>query len=73
MAILLDTKGPEIRTGVVDPSLNKLNLEKDKIIEVGTIMIASTPEYLACSYKSLPQTVKVGSMILVVDGSCPCR
>jgi len=70
VAVLLDTKGPEIRTGMVDPSLNKLNLEKDKVIEVGTDYDKPcTPEYLACSYKSLPQTVKVGSMILVADGS----
>jgi pyruvate kinase len=55
---------------VVDPSLNKLMLEKGKTIEVGTDYDRPcTPEYLACSYKSLPTTVKVGSMILVADGS----
>ena len=70
VAVLLDTKGPEIRTGMVDPSLNKLKLEKGKTIEVGTDYDKPcTPEYLACSYKSLPTTVKVGSMILVADGS----
>ena len=74
VAVLLDTKGPEIRTGMVDPSLNKLKLEKGKVIEVGTDYDKPcTPEYLACSYKSLPKTVKVGSMILVADGSLPCR
>ena len=36
----LDTKGPEIRTGMVDPSLNKLNLEKDKIMRSVRIMIS---------------------------------
>ena len=70
VAVLLDTKGPEIRTGMVEPSLNKLKLEKGKTIEVGTdYEKPCTPEYLACSYKSLPTTVKVGSMILVADGS----
>jgi pyruvate kinase len=70
VAVLLDTKGPEIRTGFVDPSLNKLQLTKDEIIEVGTDYDKHcTQEYLACSYKSLPKSVKVGSMILVADGS----
>ena len=55
---------------MVDPSLNKLMLEKGKTIEVGTDYDRPcTPEYLACSYKSLSTTVKVGSMILVADGS----
>ncbi len=70
VAVLLDTKGPEIRTGCVEPSLNKLKLVKDKIIEVGTdYEKPCTSEYLACSYKSLPKSVSVGSMILVADGS----
>ena len=70
VAVLLDTKGPEIRTGCVDPSLNKLKLVKDEIIEVGTDYDKPcTPTYLACSYKSLPKSVDVGSMILVADGS----
>lgn len=70
VAILLDTKGPEIRTGFIDPALNKLSLEKNAIIEVGTDYEKKcTPDYLACSYKSLPKSVQVGSMILVADGS----
>jgi pyruvate kinase len=66
----LDTKGPEIRTGFVDKSLGKLKLTKGNIIEVGTdYSRPCTPEYLACSYTSLPKSVKVGSKILVADGS----
>lgn len=66
----VDTKGPEIRTGKVDPSLGKLKLEKGNTIEVGTdYSRLCTPSYLACSYRSLPSTVKVGSRILVADGS----
>ena len=36
-AVMLDTKGPEIRTGSVDPSCGgKLNVTKGQTIEVGT-------------------------------------
>ena len=70
VAVMLDTKGPEIRTGCIDPSLNKLKLTKGELIEVGTDYDkACTPEYLACSYPSLPKSVQVGSPILVADGS----
>jgi len=70
-AVLLDTKGPEIRTGVVDPAHGpKLKFTKDATIEVGTdYSKPCTPDYLACSYKSLPKSVKVGGKILVADGS----
>ena len=70
VAVMLDTKGPEIRTGKVDPALGKLKLVRGEIIEIGTnFEKPCTPEYLACSYKSLPTTVKVGSRILCADGS----
>lgn len=54
----------------MDPSLGgKLKLTKGEMIEVGTDFTKPcTPSYLACSYKSLPKTVKVGSKILVADG-----
>ena len=68
---MLDTKGPEIRTGKLDPSLNgKLNLTRGELIEVGTDYARlGTTSYLPCSYKSLPVTVSPGSKILVADGS----
>lgn len=71
VGVMLDTKGPEIRTGVLDASCEgKLKLKKGDVIEVGTdYSKPCTPQYLACSYKSLPKSVKVGSKILVADGS----
>ena len=71
VGIMLDTKGPEIRTGVIDPSCGgKLKLVRGDLIEVGTDYDKlCTPQYLACSYKSLPKSVKVGSSMLVADGS----
>ena len=69
-AVMLDTKGPEIRTGVLDASCGgKLKLVKGQTIEVGTdYSRPCTPEYLACSYKSLPTSVQVGNKMLVADG-----
>mmetsp|Transcript_55601 Transcript_55601/g.97432 ORF Transcript_55601/g.97432 Transcript_55601/m.97432 type:complete len:502 (-) Transcript_55601:187-1692(-) len=71
VAVMLDTKGPEIRTGKVDPSLgDKVKFTKGDIIEVGTDYTQFvTSTYLACSYPSLPTSVKVGSKILVADGA----
>jgi pyruvate kinase len=68
---MLDTKGPEIRTGKLDPSCNgKLALKRGNTIEIGTdYERLGTPEYLACSYRSLAATVSVGAKMLVADGS----
>lgn len=66
-----DTKGPEIRTGKVDPNLgSKVKYVKGSVVEVGTDYARPcTADYLACSYMSLPRSVKVGGKILVADGS----
>lgn len=71
VAVMLDTKGPEIRTGFFTPEMNgKLKLTKNSIIEIGTdYERLGDTTYLACSYKALPTTVKVGSKMLVADGS----
>jgi len=71
VAVMLDTKGPEIRTGKVDPSLGgKVKYTKGDIVEVGTdLSVPCTPRHLSCSYASLPNSVKVGGRILVADGS----
>lgn len=70
IGVMLDTKGPEIRTGVVDPALGKLKFTKGDLIEVGTDYSRyCTNDYLACSYASLPKSVKIGSVMLVADGA----
>ncbi|CAE7615660.1 PYK, partial [Symbiodinium microadriaticum] len=71
VAVLLDTKGPEIRTGFLEAACNgKLVLKKGDLIELGTDYDRlGNPSYLACSYKSLATTVQVGSKVLVADGS----
>jgi pyruvate kinase len=68
---MVDIKGPGIRTGKLDPSVNgKLTLNKGDIIEIGTDYTRlGTKDYLACSYKSLPTSVFPGGRILIADGS----
>jgi pyruvate kinase len=67
---MLDTKGPEIRTGPVNRGGGKIQYVKDTIVKVTTDYEAENDETtIACSYKSLPKSVKVGSNILCADGS----
>lgn len=68
VALLLDTKGPEIRTGL---------LKEGKISLVAGQQLKITTDYdfkgdekcIACSYKKLPQSVLKGNVILIADGS----
>ena len=69
-SIMLDTKGPEIRTGPKNVNDDKVEYVKDSIITITTdYEVENTSDVLACSYKSLPTSVQVGSKILAADGS----
>lgn len=66
VAILMDTKGPEIRLGI---------LEKEPVyLEVGDRIILTTEEIkgnkerISVTYKQLPQDVREGNTILLADG-----
>ena len=67
---MLDTKGPEIRSGFFANGAKKIELTKGN-----TIVLTSDYSYLgdatklACSYSVLAQSVKPGQQILVADGS----
>ncbi|CAM9296416.1 unnamed protein product [Choristocarpus tenellus] len=71
VAVMLDTKGPEIRTGfLADKEVKKATLTKGQDLELTTDYdFLGDSNKIACSYKSLPTTVKPGSTILVADGS----
>lgn len=70
--IMLDTKGPEIRTGMlVDNKPIELLAGQDLIITTD-YSFEGTTEKIACSYKSLPDTVQVGSTMFIADGSLTC-
>ena len=67
VAILLDTKGPEIRTGeLVDHE--PVMLEKGSTVVVTTRNIQGTAECFSLDYLNLPNEVEKGSTILVDDG-----
>ncbi|KAG3120835.1 Pyruvate kinase [Phytophthora idaei] len=69
VAIMLDTKGPEIRTGFL-ANKDKVTIQKDSLIELTTdYEFLGDETKIACSYPQLPQSVKVGGSVLVADGS----
>lgn len=65
IAILLDTKGPEIRTGLVE---QPIELHKGNQLTLTTQEIIGTSSRISVSYQGLPQEVHPGSIILVDDG-----
>lgn len=68
-AIMLDTKGPEIRTGM-NKDGKSIKLVKGQTLELTTdYSFLGDSEKIACSYKSLPESVQVGGVIFVADGS----
>lgn len=66
VAILLDTKGPEIRTG--DFCEKKVTLEAGKPFVLTTEDIVGDNTRCSVSFKNLPNDVKKGDKILIDDG-----
>ena len=66
VAILLDTKGPEIRTGNFKDG--EAFLEEGKEYTLTTRDILGDENICTISYKELPQDVKKGDSILIDDG-----
>lgn len=66
VAILLDTKGPEIRTGVLKE--DSLELVQDEFITLTTEEIKGDKDRISITYENLPNDVEVGSTILIDDG-----
>jgi len=66
---MLDTKGPEIRTGFFADG-NKINLVKGQNLILTTdYTFKGNKDKLACSYPALASSVNPGQSILVADGS----
>jgi pyruvate kinase len=66
IGILLDTKGPEIRTG--DMATEKVNLEKGQDLIVSMDEVKGTNEKISVTYTGLAADVQPGSKILLDDG-----
>ncbi|GIO31367.1 MULTISPECIES: pyruvate kinase [Paenibacillus] len=66
VAILLDTKGPEIRTGKM--AVEPIELVQDEYITLTTEEILGDKDRISITYKDLPNDVEVGSTILIDDG-----
>lgn len=66
VAILLDTKGPEIRTGTFING--ECELEKDSIVYISMQEIEGTSERFSVTYDGLINDIEVGRKILLDDG-----
>ena len=64
---MLDTKGPEIRTGILEGG-QKVYLEEGSQFTLTTEQIEGNNTRCSQTYKDLPKDVKVGDTILIDDG-----
>lgn len=69
VALMLDTKGPEIRTGVLETGNEKVTIREGDIFTFVNDEIIGNETKTSISYKNLYEDVKVGSKILVDDGA----
>ncbi|MGN8689555.1 pyruvate kinase [Atopobiaceae bacterium HCP3S3_F7] len=67
VAIMLDTKGPEIRTGLLKDH-EKVTLATGQDVVITTDEVEGTSERFSLDYANLPNEVTKGSIILIDDG-----
>ena len=65
-AVLLDTKGPEIRTGNFANGEEILKEGQEFILT--TLPVSGTSQRVSVTYKDLPKEVKPGNLVLINDG-----
>lgn len=71
VALMLDTKGPEIRTGKLQEG--KVMLESGNSFSLVTEEILGDNTKVTVSYKELYKEVKTGTVILIDDGSIEAK
>lgn len=70
IALLLDMKGPEIRTGMLYTGKNdKINIEDGQKFTLVNEDITGDEEKVSISYKELYKDVEIGTKILIDDGA----
>jgi len=69
VSILLDTKGPEIRTGFLENEGPVFLVQGEDLELVIDYEFKGNKNKIACSYPRLMESVKVGGAILVADGT----
>lgn len=67
VALMMDTKGPEIRTGKVEGD-GEISLSADQEIVLTSEEIEGNSRRISISYKQLPQEVGPGTHIFIADG-----
>ena len=67
VAILLDTKGPEIRTGQ-EQAAETINLINGKDVVLSLVPVENTDDRIYVDYPYLAQDIEVGTKILIDDG-----
>lgn len=76
LAIMLDTKGPEIRTGLLKADAagkKSVTLVEGQDLVISTDYAAEgDSSRITCSYSALPTSVVVGQPILIADGTLMC-
>lgn len=73
IAILMDTKGPEIRTTFIKDDETIQIKTGDKIRIAGDPAGITSSEYIYCSYTSLVKDLSVGTDLLIDDGEIDLR
>ena len=66
VALMLDTKGPEIRTGTY--ASGKISINEGQTFTLTTRSIEGDETQVSINYAGLPNDVKVGTKILIDDG-----
>ena len=69
--VALDTKGPEIRTGMMENG--EVPVHKGQILRITKKNVVGNAERFHCSYSGLYDDVKIGDLILVDDGNLELR
>lgn len=72
IGIMLDTKGPEIRTGKLEGG-KEVRLEKGQKLVMTTKPVEGTKDLIHVDYENIVQVLKPGNMVLIDDGLIACE